>query len=269
MLQKNSKQSASGLTLIEVLVTLVIAVVLGATVMRFYKDSFRSFSLQEQITERNQNAHYVLSKMVEVLQQAGASLPDSGWDSTVTFSNSILTVGSNPKSGQQDLSVGLGTVSSFHVDQFAPFDSSVNTLVTPGFVLLVYANPASKAEKVPITARAKDSVGGGTITISKSVTLNAGDKIYPYHLDQFFLDQNNFCMSLNGTGANQVLAENIDSIGFTFYKTDGVTTTTSWKNARSASILVRARTEKKDPKYSGDGYRKISLSMNFLFKNKV
>jgi len=272
---KNFNQTSSGLTLIEVLVTLVISVVLGATVMRFYKDSYRSYSLQEQITDRNQNAHYVLTKMVEVFQQMGASLPDSGWGSLTISggplsSGGILSVGSNPKNGKQTISVGTVSSPTVTVDPFAPFDISNNEMLTPGFVLITHAAAGVPAQLVSISARVKDGSGtGGTLTLASSVTLNPNDVVYAYRLDQYLLVNNNFVIRQNGDAANQIgLAENIDSIGFTFRQRNG-TPDTTWGNMRSVSLTVRARTEKKDPHFPGDGYRKISLPMNVLFKNKV
>jgi len=278
MLQKDFKtynQTNSGLTLIEVLVTLVIAVVLGATVMRFYKDSYRSYSLQEQITDRNQNAHYVLTKMVEVFQQMGASLPDSGWGSLSVSggplsSGGILSVGSNPKNGLQTISVATASSITMNVNPIYPFNVSKNDMLTPGFVLITRAAAGVKADTVTIIGR--DTTGGGlggTLTLARNVALNPGDRVYAYRIDQYLLVNNNFVIRQNCDPANQIiLAENIDSIGFTFRQRNG-TPDTTWGNMRSVSLTVRARTEKKDPNFPGDGYRKISLPMNVLFKNKV
>jgi hypothetical protein len=72
-----------------------------------------------------------------------------------------------------------------------------------------------------------------------------------------------------GNASLQVtLAENIDSLGITFRDSKGVAVT-AWKSMRSASISVRARTTKSDPRLPAPGYRLITLPMNVIMRNKV
>jgi hypothetical protein len=49
----------------------------GRDITPFSRDNRRA--LQGQRTERNQGANLELNGMVELMQQAGSSLPDSGW----------------------------------------------------------------------------------------------------------------------------------------------------------------------------------------------
>ncbi len=90
-----AEDGCDGFTLLEVMVVIIITLIAGAIVTRFYRDSYHTYSQQEQIEDRNQNANFTVSKMVEILQQVGANLPDSGWG-TLTYSRGVLTLGSNP-----------------------------------------------------------------------------------------------------------------------------------------------------------------------------
>src|SRR6266852_860822 len=83
-------------TLLEVLIALVASGILLTVLTRFYRDSYRSFNTQEQVAERNQNEYYTIKRLTEILQQAGSSLPDTGWDSVIIVSGGWMTVGSNP-----------------------------------------------------------------------------------------------------------------------------------------------------------------------------
>ncbi len=272
------KDQAKGFTLTEVLITLVIASILGAVVMRFYKDSYRTYSLQEQIADRNQNAHYTLSKLVEVLQSAGSDLPDAGW-TVITVTGSTLTLGLNPRGADQFSETDPASSNFIAVNDASKFKDSNNVLLNTTHILVDYVNLATATAKAPIDLAynssgfikgIKDNATGlDSIRITTPFDLSVGDKIYGYREDVYALSSNNLVIQPNGSTTNQmVLAENIDSIGYTFFDKAG-TVTTTWANMSSVSITVRGRTEKSDPKYPGDGYRKITLTMNVRLRNKT
>jgi hypothetical protein len=105
--------------------------------------------------------------------------------------------------------------------------------------------------------------------VTANVDLSLGDKIYGYREDQYLVVGGNLVVRPNGDAAgDMVLAENIDSLGFTFRTASGATTT-EWKTMRSVSLAVRARTSTLDPRLKPPGYRKITLPMNVILRNKV
>jgi type IV pilus assembly protein PilW len=96
-----------------------------------------------------------------------------------------------------------------------------------------------------------DLDSSGTI----STTSTANERII-YAFDS----ANNQITRKVGSGSTQVLAENITAFDFTYYKADGITTTTTSSEIRQVKIDITARTSKPDPNYSSNGgYRTYQI----------
>lgn len=262
----------------ELLVTMVVTVILGAAVTKFYKDSYRTYSLQEQVADRNQNAHFILNKFVEIMQQAGMTLPDTGWP-VIKQAPGVVTIGSNPREGFHFEGLNPPSQQFISVIDASPFIASANSMLNTPYVLVDYADPARPTAKIKIQTNynllgfkngVKDNPTGlDSIYVVNAVDLNVGDKIYGYREDQYLLSGSDLVMRPDGVaGSDMVLAENIDSLGMTF-RTAAGTATTNWALMRSVSITVRARTQRADPRLPKPGYRKITLPMNVILRNKV
>lgn len=269
---------AAGFTLTEVLVALVVGSLVTVAAVRFYKDSYRAYSLQDQLQERDQNAHFVVNKFVELIQQAGSSLPDTGW-TVIRQSGGTVTVGLNPRSAEQFNGVDLPSSQFIPVSDASQWANSGNVLLNTNHVLIDYADPSRATRKFAIdvgygargfAAGIKDNPTGimDSIRITSSVGLSVGDRIYGYREDQFLLSGSDLVVRPDGVASGQlVLAENIDSLGVTFRDYRGAPVT-DWSRMRSASIAVRARTAHADPKLPRPGYRKITLPMNIIMRNR-
>jgi prepilin-type N-terminal cleavage/methylation domain-containing protein len=268
----------AGFTLLELLITMVVAVILGVTVHRFYKDSYHTYSMQEQIADRNQNAHFVLSRLVELFQQAGSSLPVKGWN-VISIASGIITLGTNPRGIEQYNSIDTPSSPFIALVDAAKFKNSGNVRINTTHVLIENTASGKTTLKVAIddsynsggfTGGIKDNVTGmDSIKLVSNVDLDIGDKIYAYREDQIILANGELILRPNGNPKlDMVMAEGIDSLGITFLAKDG-SATSNWAIMKSASIVVRARTEKIDPHLSPPGYHKITLPMNIRFRNKV
>lgn len=271
-------EASHGFTMVEVLVTMVVASILGIAVVRFYKDSYRTYSIQEQVAERDQNAHFVVNKFVEVLQQAGSFLPDTGW-TVISMSSGRMTIGVNPRGVEEFISSNSGSSNFIPVGDASKFTNTGNVLLNTTHVLVDYANTSTLTRRIAIDLAfntlgfingVKDNEAGlDSIRVVTPVTLSVGDRIFGYRDDQYVLSGGNLTIRPNGVAANEmVLAENIDSLGFTFLTRAG-TATTTWRLMRSAAITVRARTARPDPKLPPPGYRKVSLPMNIILRNRI
>lgn len=272
------KPRQAGFSLIELLIVMVVATILGITVVRFYKDTYHTYSLQDQIADRNQNAHFTLSKYVEILQQAGSGLPDTGW-STLRVSSGSITLGLNPRDAKEFNGFDTPMSPFVAVGDGSLFANTSNVLLRTTHVLIDYADPTKTTEQIAIDTTynssgfvkgIKDNASGmDSIYLMKAIVLSVGDKIYGYREDEYALSGSDLVIRPNGDVTQQmVLAEDIDSVGVTFLTTAGVSTT-AWSQMRSASVTVRARTDQIDAHLVPPGYHKISLSMNIMLRNKI
>lgn len=281
--RRAATRGTAGFTLIETLIAMVASIIIGVGVVRFYRDSYHAYSLQDQMQDRDQNAHFVVTRFTEILQQAGSSLPDTGWTviSQIPGPPKVTVVGVNPRNAIQF--VGTDTPNS----QFVPisdatqWQSTGNVLLNVHYVLIDFTDPSKLIIKVAIDTTynvngyvkgIKDMPSGmDTLKLTASVDLSVGDRVYGYREDQYLLGGTtgtDLVLRPDGVSAAQmVLAENIDSLAFVFKDAAG-TTTTLWKYMRSAQITVRARTAMPDPRVTG-GYRKITLPMNVILRNRL
>jgi len=273
---------ASGFTLIETMIAMVASVIIGMGVVRFYRDSYHAYSMQDQMQERDQNAHFVVTRFTEILQQSGSGLPDTGW-TVVSQSGGITTVAVNPRNAIQFVGADSPNSQFIPISDATQWQSTGNVLLNVAYVLIDFADPA----KVPaIIKRAIDTTyntngyvkgikdmpaGMDTLRITVAVDLSVGDRVYGYREDQYLLggaSGTDLILRPDGNvNAQMVLAENIDSLGFAFKDAAGGVAA-SWKTMRSAQISVRARTAMSDPRLAG-GYRKITLPMNVILRNRL
>ena len=267
MYPETFKHRSKGFTLLEFLVVMVASIILLAMLTRFYKDIYRTYNTQEQVSERNQNASYTLKKLSEVLQQAGAGLPPAGFNAITTIASPPkITIGINPTGGEYfvNLVTPAPPLNKLPISDTALFNGASQ--------VLIYFSSSLTSVTREISSRRKGLAGTLDTLILKTNLpnpLKVADRIYAYRIDAYFVDQFNLVYRMGNLAANDmVLAENIDSLGFTFKKVDG-TSTTAWADMRSVMLTVRARTMFPDPKYPATGgYRKITLSTNFLLRNK-
>jgi type II secretory pathway pseudopilin PulG len=269
--------SQKGFTLVELGIVAVLSLIVGVTVVRFYRDSYHTYSMQEQIEERNQNANFTVSKMVEIMQQAGAYLPDSGW-AAIRDSSKIIILGSNPGEVTQFIGTNPSSSQFVRLDDVSTLRNSSQPLLTSTHIL-VDTLGTGKIGKFAIDTNygsngfvkgLKDKASGGdSLRLVSAVDLRLGDWVYGYREDQYLISTDSLVIRPNGNKTFQmVLAENIDSLGFTFRDIKG-NPTTLWKDMRSVSLVVRAKTSKRDPRIPKPGYHLITLPMNVILRNKA
>jgi prepilin-type N-terminal cleavage/methylation domain-containing protein len=274
---KNTVYNQRGFTLLEVLVVVAVSLILGIVVVRFYRDSYHTYSMQEQVEERNQNANFTVSKMVEVLQQAGSELPDTGW-SVLKYSLGVLTVGANPKGVKHFVSGNPGSSNLVAINDASGLRSASQPLLNATHILLDSVGAKGiKKYSIDTNCAASGFTNGlkvndpgiDSVCLVDSIDLNTGDWVYGYREDQYLIATDSLVIRPNGDATQQiVLSENIDSLGLTFRNRSG-TTDTLWKNMRSVSISVRAKTSKRDPRIPAPGFHFITLPMNVILRNKV
>jgi prepilin-type N-terminal cleavage/methylation domain-containing protein len=257
-----------GFTLMEVAVTVAASGILLVGLARFFKDFNRSFNTQEQVSDRDLNAHYTVKRLSEALMSAGSSLPSENWN-LLTFPDGNpgdhIVLGVNPQGGVQYLPADIVALKDVPVEDAKGFLKATAVLADP-------QDPALPTLKVAIDLAYNSSgfVKGVKTTGSTAVlhlvsglTLRAGDAVYAYDEEDYRLLNGNLMLD------NMVLAENIQSLAFTAYATNQ-TLNDLWSSMRSIKIKVTARTRNRDPRYlNNGGFRTIDLSMDVLLRNRI
>jgi prepilin-type N-terminal cleavage/methylation domain-containing protein len=257
-----------GFTLVEVTVALVASGILIVGLSRFLKSYSRSFNVQEQVSDRDLNAHYAVKRLSEALMAAGSNLPSKDWN-IISFPSGnpgpFLRMGVNPRGGVQYLSAPLAGAIEISVDDAKGFAKATAILADP-------QNPDLATFKVLIdeSYNANGFVNGvktigaeAILRMATGVTLDAGDAVYAYDKEEYRLLDGNLMLD------DMVLAENIQNLTFTGY-TAGQVVTNQWSAMRSAKVQITARTRNPDPAISANGgYRLIDLSMDVLLRNRL
>lgn len=261
-----SSEAARGFTLIELLVVIAVSGILMAAISRFFKDSHKAYNLQEEISERDQNAHYVVGRLTEILMQAGAHLPEKGWNVIVPPSQTTnrFWISSNPRRGVQTVQASITSRVKVPIDDEKGFRKANRILVE-------YADKTRPIQAFDINRG--HNVGGfdqglkaveddiDTLVLSHPITLVAGDVFYAFVHEEF---------QLRGTSllkGSMVMAEDIDSLRISFLDSSW-RPTLDWTAMSAARISVTARTRTRDPNLPADGYRRITLSMDLRFRNR-
>jgi prepilin-type N-terminal cleavage/methylation domain-containing protein len=261
------KNSDRGLTLLEVVIGLVVSGVLLVTLVRFFRDSHHTLSLQEQIAERNQTLLYLTKRLSDRIMEAGGNLPDTGWTviRSVGVKDTIMVLGLNPAAGMQQFDVILGATDKVPVDDCNSFKGSDRVLIVyqdvnkPAALLSIKTSYSSNG----FVNGYKDMTGApDTLCFTQTPTFGSGDVLYSYAEEIYRLVNGEVYLG------NMLLAENVDSVKTTFYNLTGGTATL-WKNFRSAQLRVGARTAYVNSAIKDtDGRRHTAQTINLRLRNR-
>jgi len=263
--------SHRGFTLVEILVALAISGILLLGLTRLYSITLNSYSLQEQLTEMNQNAKFVVTELSDAIMQAGADCAAINTDSldkdTVirVFNASNFSIRTNPRGGLYVFTAkimtntkNLCTLQVIDAKQFKGADS-VGKIPKPGSTIKFVRKYELKAV----------DVANNRIFIDSGVTSDSfciDDAIYAYKNNHYFLNGANLCLNDSAS----ILAENIDSLNVSFYTKAGPATT-NWQTMWSARVVAEATTSAPDGRYKGyaDHKRRLKLTNEFRLKNRI
>jgi prepilin-type N-terminal cleavage/methylation domain-containing protein len=264
----SDRRAQRGLTLVEVVVALAASGILTVGLVVFFRGFNRSYNMQEQVADRDLNAHYTIKRISETLMATGWSLPADGWsliDLPEGNPGPRLKVGVNPCGGVQYLAAPLPGLLEIPVDDIKGFAKATAVLCDPLAVgLATFKTDIDTTYDADGFAKGLKSTGtGGLVRVTSPVTLEPGDAVYAFDVEDFRLQDGNLMLDGN------VLAEGIQTLEFSFF-TAGQALTTQWSAMRSARIRVSARTRTSDPGYAENGgYRTLELSMDVLLRNRL
>lgn len=251
----------------EGLVAMVASGILIAAVARFFKDSNRSFTMQRQVSERDQNAHFVIKRLTETLMQAGFNLPEKSYK-VITPSGSQsnrLTLAVNPRGGRQVVATAVSNKSVVPVGDISGFRKAASLIwdpidmTLPTQLLEIDRNHGGGGFKEGLKAVSGDM---DSIMLKQAVSLAPGDALYAATWEDYHMEGTNLMLG------DMLLAEGIESFSISYFAADGHSTL-DWNAMSSAKITVTGRTPVPDHSLPGDGYKRITLSMDLRFRNRL
>ncbi len=260
-----------GVTLIELLIALVMSSILIAALYRVFISQQRTYTVQEQVVDMQQNARVGINRMMSEVRMAGfGNVGDvldlvggvNGFTQAITPGSNTITIVGGFKQIRRD-NGSLISISS----------ASGNTIT------LNYAT-----DDFDGTAHRFISIGGveSSTVLQRDVrvlTLGSNLKFnHPVDTPIFKIQAITYTTGLsdgkpvlrrneNTGGGAQPLADNIENIQFEYFDAQG-NPTANPANIRMVKVAVTARTDMSDPQFKGgDGYRRRQIASNIYIRN--
>ena len=264
---------SKGLTLIELLVVLVISGVLIAALYRTFIRQQKSYAVQDQVADMQQNSRVAIERMSREIRMAGYGGDILGVFGNVNGFSNIITVVENVNSvGTND-----DRITILFADQVAVLNSNVAKTSTQLSVTNASQLFNTGAKKY-LNLNGQNNyvvsgVGGSTITLSSALTEDhlANEPVYLVKAVTYGLAPNNGKPVLQrdeNTGlGSQPLADNIENLQITCKDgSEGAPATPA--DIQRVEITVSAKTDMSDPEYkSQGGYRTRVLTSTVKVRN--
>ena len=262
-----------GTSLIEILISLVISSILIAGLYLTFTNNLKTYTVQEQVVDMQQNTRISADRMVREIRMAGFG--NVSMVLPVTFNGKTFNNLLNPDNGS--LTFVLANVSVGTLTTQAAMDQ--NTIIfTPdpnGDPELNVGDRGCISIGGVESHKITSVVGNGTKTVTLNGTLlhnhPAGTPIFGIRAItyQTVLSDGKLALSRDenlGLGG-QLQADNIEGLQFDYFDAGG-NPTGNPANVRIVRLTLTARTERQDPDYKdGDGYRKRQLASNIHLIN--
>jgi type IV pilus assembly protein PilW len=259
-----------GITLIELLVALVISGILVAAIYRTFLGQQKTYTVQEQVVDMQQNVRALINRMMREVRMAGFGNVSMVLPVTTggkTFNNVVnldtpaagaLTIVSATRSATL---TGIPAANQVTVNSLT--DAQGNTLFDLGDRKYV---SIGGVESYTIT-----NIAGTTLTLSGNLTYyhQVNTPVFAIRAISYQVAAGTLLRDEN-TGqalADRSLADNIETLQFGYLDADG-NPTANPLDIRIVQVTLRARTNDSDPEYKSDGgYRKRTIASNIRLRN--
>ena len=253
----------NGLTLIELLIALVLSSLLTAVLYRAFIGQQRTYTVEDQVAEMQQNVRIAMGQMTREIRMAGhgGNILSvfgniNGFSNIITPAHDAITVILADEVGTLKQKAEKGT-HQLKVTNALIFNGDKKKYLCLGGLNSYWVQ----------------SVTGDTITLGAFLTED-----HPIHQSVFLVKAVSYYTGVSGGktvlrrnentgGGGQPLAENIETLEFSYVDSKGDVTANP-PDIRMVKVTVTARTSRLDPDYKGgDGYRRRTLSSNIKIRN--
>lgn len=269
MFRKNT-----GITLIELLIALVISsILLGALYQTFIRQQ-KTYAIQEQVVETQQNVRVAIDRMSRELRMAGYGgkiltvfVNVNGFSNIITPVDNANNIGNNDDKITIILADQVGVLTSnalkgsttLSVTNADKFNNEKKKYLNLNGQNNYVVSGVSGSTITLTTALAEEHLANEPVNLVKAITYDLGLSFGKPTLRR---DENT-----SPAPNPQPLAENIENLQFVYYDANGNITTTS-ADIRMIKVTVTARTSMSDPELgSGGGYRRRELTTSIQVRN--
>ena len=292
-MRRNVRTSESrknqGLTLIELLVAMAISAILIAAIYRTFIGQHKTYTVQEQVVDMQQNVRVAINRMMREIRMAGFG---SVWNvfppehlPFLTLAGPFLDV-INPGDGR-DIIEGRPVDRITIIGAFEQVSTlSQSTDGSDTIQLVGGANQFNLLTRRYLCIGGLEThivrwIDGNTITLDGKLLFNhgAGTPVFKVKAITYQLrwDNRNPNMpvltreDLTDGGGSQVVAENIENLQFRYVLEDGSESDSPAdpSEIRMVRVTVHARTSISDPEFKGGtgGFRRRTIASNILVRN--
>jgi prepilin-type N-terminal cleavage/methylation domain-containing protein len=266
-----------GITLIELLVALVISGFLLAAAYRTFIGQQKTFVVQEQVVDIQQNVRAAINRMMTELRMSSfgnVSMVLPVTYTTGTFNN-VLNL-NTPAAGALTIVSAVGGISTLTGEgMIGQTQVTASTLTDSQGNALFDTGDRKYISIGGIESHMITSIDSGTKTITLNGPLTfyhpVGTPVYTIRALSYQVALVNGIPTLlrneNMGGGAQPQADNIENLQFTYLDADG-NPTVNPADIRIVRVSLTARTERQDPDLNnGDGYRRRQIASNIHLKN--
>ena len=255
-----TRKNELGFTLIEIMIALAIAGILLVSIYNLYISQSRTYTVQEQVSDMQQNARVAMDMISRDIRMAGFGQPS--W-TTINGTSGITYKGINVTDG------GTGNPDTLSiVGCIDPPPGKLGSAAAANSTTITLQS-SDEANKFNITTKSDIFIGelenakvtgisGAVLTIDTNPvqtgnqgTTNAfpvGTNVYLVKRVTYTIDSTSLKRNENAGGGNDEVAVNVEDL-----QVDD----TDYPPIIKLSIT--ARTRNKDPNYTGDGYHRMKL----------
>jgi prepilin-type N-terminal cleavage/methylation domain-containing protein len=263
-----------GVTLIELLIALVVSAIIVAALYRTFVSQQKSYVVQEQVADMQQNARVALNRMMREIRMAGFG----GVDQVLGLVNGVNGFTQALAPGANTITI-VGGFKQIRRDNGDPItvDSASGNTVTLDYTPDAgeFNTKAKRFISIGGLESYKFDISGKVLTLDSNLKVNhpKGTPIFKIQALTYNLGLSDGKMVLrrneNTGGGAFAVAENIESLQFEYFDASENPTVIPG-DVRMVRVTLTARTDLPDPgltKAGSDGFRRRTISSNIQIRN--
>ena len=267
----------NGVSLIELLVALVISTVLIAAIYRTFIGQQKTYMVQEQIVDIQQNVRFAVSSMMKEIKMAGfgniAMILPGGLNINGTNYTNIVNP-DTPAANALTILSGANTGSTLTIEGGVNQSQIVVSTLTDTQGNQLFDTNSKKYISIGgVESNIISSIDSGTktLTLTNPLTFKhiVGTPVFTIRAltYQVVVENGIPVLMRDDGGGNQPEADSIETLQFQYLDADGNVTATP-ANIRIIRVSLTARTNIQDSDYKdGGGYRRRQIASNIHLRN--